>query len=57
MTNEQPKPIFRDGEGQPELEYEVRAREVRRKMEYLRSLRLAGLAKQEAKRANGGGEH
>lgn len=57
MTNEQPKPIFRDGERQPELEYEVRAREVRRKMEYLRSLRLAGLAKQEAKRANGGGEH
>lgn len=59
MSSEKSTEIFRDDPGRPEPEFEIRAREIRRKMEYLRSLRLAGQAKQEAKRispANGHGQ-
>lgn len=54
MNSEQPEDIFREDQARAEPEYELRAREIRRKMEYLRSLRLAGLAKQEAKTTSGG---
>lgn len=53
MNSKQPTEIFRYEQGQLEPDYEIRAREIRRKMEYLRSLRLAGQAKQEAKRISG----
>lgn len=57
MSSEKPTEIFRDDQGRPEPEFEIRAREIRRKMEYLRSLRLAGQAKQEAKRTGAGNGH
>lgn len=54
MNSNQLTGIFRDAQGQPEPDYEIRAREIRQKMEYLRSLRLAGQAKQQAKTTTGG---
>jgi hypothetical protein len=49
MNTEQPEEVFPEQQRRPEPEYEIRAKEIRRKMEYLRSLRYAALAKQEAK--------
>lgn len=57
MNSEQLKEIFRDDQGRPEPDYEIRAREIRRKMEYLRSLRLTAQAKEEAKRPSGRDGH
>lgn len=45
-----PSEVFNDEPRRPEPEYEIRAKEIRRKMEYLRSLRSAAQAKQEANR-------
>ena len=51
MSIEQPpSDVFNDEQRRPESDYEIRAREIRRKMEYLRSLRYAAHAKQEANR-------
>jgi hypothetical protein len=49
MNTEQPGEIFPDEHRSPEPEYEIRAKEIRRKMEYLRSLRHATQRKQEQK--------
>ena len=49
MDTEEPGKVFQDGQHRPEPEYEIRAKEIRRKMEYLRSLRYATQRKQEEK--------
>jgi len=49
MNTDQPGEVFQDEHKPPAPEYEIRAKEIRRKMEYLRSLRQATQRKQERK--------
>lgn len=53
MSSEPSPEVLSDEPRRPEREYEIRAREIRRKMEYLRSLRHWAQAKQ--KRSAPGG--